>query len=383
MKILRLGRYAAAACVALLTASGPSFVAAAEDLVVGQVVPLSAPIYAAVAQEYLGGAQAYFASVNAKGGINGRKIRAVVKDDAFTPDRTLQATRELLAEDAIALFGYIGTPQVQILLKNNVLAEAGIALLAPWSGAPELREPNQPNLFHIRAGSADEGAKMVEQLYTLGMRRFAVLHQDDAFGRAGLAGVESGVKRKGLKTVAVGKYPPRKPDDVDAAVATIGAASPEAVILVATSPAATAFAKKLRAAGNRAQLFTMSSTSFKTLVNNLGEDGARGIGIAQVMPFPYTPTTPIAREFRQAMATYAPDKYVSHASMESFVAAKVLVEAIRRAGPNPTRQKVIAALDKLKSYDLGGFRIGFSPDNHQGSTFVEITVIGQNGKLRR
>ena len=383
MKILRLGQYVAAACVSLFAALGTPHASAADDLVVGQVVPLSAPIYAAIAQEYVAGAEAYFASVNAKGGVNGRKIRAIVKDDAFAPDKTLQATRELLQENPIALFGYIGTPQVQILLKNSVLAEGGIALLAPWSGAPELREPTNPNLFHIRAGSTDEGAKMVEQLYTLGMRRFAVLHQDDTFGRAGLAGVEAGVKRKGLKTVAVASYPPRSPEDVDGAVAAVSAAKPEAVILVATSPAATAFAKKLRATGNRAQLFTMSSTSFKALVKNLGEDGARGIGIAQVMPFPYTPATPIAREFREAMAAYAPDKNVSHTSMESFVAAKVLVEAIRRAGPKPTRQKVISALDKMKSFDLGGFKVGYSPDNHQGSTFVEITVIGQDGKLRR
>lgn len=383
MKTLRIGRSLAAACVPLLVALVVPNASAADDLVVGQVVPLSAPIYAAAAQEYVAGAEAYFASVNAKGGVNGRKIRAIVKDDAFSPDKTLQATRELLQENAIALFGYIGTPQVQILLKNDVLAEAGIALLAPWSGAPELREPIKPNVFHIRAGSVDEGARMVEQLHTLGMRRFAVLHQDDTFGRAGLAGVEAGVKRKGLKTVAVGSYPPRSPEEVDAAVVAIAAAKPEAVILIATSPATTAFAKKLRATGNRAQLFTMSTTSFKTLVKNLGEDGARGIGIAQVMPFPYTPTTPIAREFREAMAAFAPDKSVSHASMESFVAAKVLVEAIRKAGPNPTRQKVIAALDKMKSFDLGGFKIGFSPDNHQGSTFVEITVIGQDGKLRR
>jgi branched-chain amino acid transport system substrate-binding protein len=383
MKILRLGRRVALACIALLIGSVSSFAAAPEDLVVGQVVPLSAPIYGAVAQEYAAGAQAYFASVNAKGGINGRKIRAVVKDDAFKPEMTLQATRELLDENAIALFGYIGTPQVQALLKNNVLAEAGIALVAPWSGAPELREPTNPNLFHIRASSAEEGAKMIEQLYTLGMRRFAVMHQDDTFGRAGLAGVEIGIKRKGLKPVAVASYAPRSPDDVDAAVAAIASAKPEAVILIATSPATIAFTKKLHATGNRAQLFTMSTTSFKTLVKNLGEDGARGIGIAQVMPFPYTPSTPIAREFREAMAKYAPDKNVSHASMESFVAAKVVVEAIRRASPNPTRQKIVAALDKMKNFDVGGFKIGYSPENHEGSNFVEITVIGQGGALRR
>ena len=373
MKTRRLGRYVAAACVSLLAAWAMPHASAANDRVVGQVVPLSAPISAAAAQEYVAGAEAYFASVNAKGGVNGRKVRPSVKDDAFAPEKTLQATRELLQENPIALFGYIGTPQAQILLKNNVLAEAGIALLAPWSGVPELREPLSPHVFHIRASSVDEGAKMVEQLYTLGMRRFAVLHQDDTFGRAGLAGVEAGVKRKGLKTVAVGSYPPRSPEDIDAAVVAISAANPEAVILVATSPATTAFAKKLRATGNRAQLFTMSTTSFKTLVKNLGVDGARGIGIAQVMPFPYS----LRRRSRASLAN------VSHASMESFVAAKVLVEAIRKAGPNPTRQKVIAALDKMNSFDLGGFEIGFSPDNHQGSTFVEITVIGQDGKLRR
>lgn len=383
MKNPNLGRFIAAAYAVLYAALIPVHkAAAADDLVVGQVVPLTSQIYAAVAQDYVVGAQAYFSSINAKGGINGRQIRLVVKDDAFTPEKTLQATRELLQDNAIALYGYIGTPQIQSLVKNKVLADAGIALVAPWSGAPELREPNNPNLFHIRASSAGEGAKMVAQLYTLGMRRFAVMHMDNTFGRAGLAGTQAAMSHLNMKAVAVGIYPPSNPEDVDAAVAVIASANPEAVILI-VGGATGSFVKKFRAAGSRARLFAMSSVNFKDLVSDLGSGMARGIGIAQVMPFPYTASTPIAREFREVMSKYNPDKNISHTSMESFVAAKVLVEAIRRAGSNPSRQKIVTALDKMNSYDLGGFKVGFSPDNHQGSTFVEITVIGPEGKLMR
>lgn len=381
MKISGCGRFIATACIALLSALGPSHAAAADDVVIGQVVPLTG-LFKIVAEDYLAGGQAYFASINAAGGINGRKIRLVVKDDANLAEKSLQLTLDLISqEDPVALYGYIGTPNVLGLLKNNVLADAGIALLGPWSGAPELREPNNPNLFHIRASSADETARMVEQLYTLGIRRIAMLYQDDPFGRAGLAGAQGAMSKKGGKLLVSVGYPRTTPEDMEGAAATIARENPDAVILAATSVASSAFARKLRATGSRARLFNMSSVSFKSLLQNLGEDMARGIGIAQVMPFPYAPTTPVAREFQEAMAKHNPTARISHASMESFVAAKVLAEAIRRAGPKPNRQKVLAALNQMKSYDAGGFRIGFTPDDHRGSNFVEITVIGQGGKL--
>ncbi|MEO7642769.1 MAG: ABC transporter substrate-binding protein [Ramlibacter sp.] len=350
---------------------------------IGQVAPLTGTI-AGTGDEYVAGGAAYFAHVNANGGIYGRKIRVVVKDDSYKPDQTLALTRQLLAEDKpIALFGFVGTGNVLALNKNKVLEDAGIALLAPYTGAQDLREPMNPNIFHIRASYADETARMVEHLHTIGLRRFAVMYQDDPFGKSGLAGAEAALQKLGLKSVAKGGYDRTKPEEVDSAVAAIAPADPDAIIMVSVNRASAAFIRKMREKGSKARLFSISVVNFKELLKNAGEDNARGIGISQVMPYPYSTLAPVAREFQGLMKQYQPEKVVSYASMESFIAAKILVEAIRRAGGNPTREKVISQLEKMNNYDAGGFKVSFSPENRVGSKFVEVTVIGPHGKLMR
>jgi branched-chain amino acid transport system substrate-binding protein len=354
-----------------------------EDLVIGQVAPLTGTI-AGTGDEYVAGAAAYFAHVNATGGIYGRKIRVVLKDDSYKPDQTLALTRQILAEDKpLALFGFVGTGNVLALNRNKVLSDAGIALLAPYTGAQDLREPTNPNIFHIRASYTDETARMVEHLHTIGLRRFAVMYQDDPFGKSGLAGAESAMQKLGLQPVARGGYDRTKPEDIDAAVAAIAPANPDAIIMVSVNRASAAFIRKMRAQGSKARLFSISVVNFKELLKNAGEDNARGIGISQVMPYPYSTLVPVAREFQTLMKKYQPEKVVSYASMESFIAAKILVEAIQRSGADPTRQKIMTQLDKMNSYDAGGFKVSFSPENHVGSKFVEVTVIGRDGKLLR
>jgi branched-chain amino acid transport system substrate-binding protein len=362
---------------------GSASAGAADEIVLGQVVPLSGTI-AGTGDEYAAGGAAYFAHVNAKGGIHGRKIRVVTKDDGYKPDQTLAHTRTLLAEDnPLALFGYVGTGNVLALNKNKVLEEAGIALMAPYTGAQDLREPMNPHIFHIRASYTDETARMVEHLHTIGVRRFAVMYQDDPFGKSGLAGAEGALQKLGMKLVAQGSYDRTKPEAVEAAVAAIAPVEPEAIIMVSVNRASAAFIKQMRLKGSRARLFSISVVNFKELLKNAGEDMVRGVGISQVMPFPYAPNLPVVREFQELMARYQPEKTVSYASIESFIAAKVLVEAIRRAGKEPTRQKVMAQLEALKDYDVGGFLVNFGPGNRVGSRFVAVTVIGQGGKLIR
>ena len=377
-----LGRvFGLAALLALFAA--PVLAAGPGEIVIGQVAPLTGTI-ASTGEEYVAGGAAYFAHVNATGGVYGRPIRVVVKDDGYKPDQTLAMTREMLTNDKpLALFGFVGTGNVLALNKNRILEDAGIPLLAPYTGANDLREPMNPLIFHIRASYSDETSRMVEQLHTLGLRRFAVFYQDDPFGKSGLAGADSALQKLGMKTVASGRYDRTKPEEVDAAVTAIAAAEPDAVIMVSVNRASAAFIKKMRAQGNRARMFSISVVNFKDLLKNAGEDTVRGVGISQVMPFPYATQMPVVREFQQMMAKYQPGKTLSYASIESFIAAKVLVEAIRRSGGNPTREKVAAQLEKLNDYDAGGFMIKFGPGNRVGSRFVEVTVIGPNGKLMR
>lgn len=370
------------AATALWAGTSPALAA---DVVIGQVVPLTGVI-AGTGDEYSAGAAAYFASVNAKGGVNGRKIRVVQKDDAYKPDATLAHTKEILEKDnPVALFGYVGTANILALNKANVLTDNKIALLAPYTGATDLREPVNPYLFHIRASYTDETAKMVEHLHTIGLRKFAVFYQNDGFGKAGLAGAEAALTKLNLKAVATGHYDRTKPEEIEAAATAIGNAAPDAVIMVAVNKASSALIKRLHESGNRARLFSISVVNFKELLKNTGENLARGVGISQVMPFPYNMSSPLAvvREFHAAMKQHQPTKTISYASMEGFIAAKVLVEAVRRTKADPTREKVLQQLADMRDFDTGGFKVSFGGDNRVGSKYVEVTVIGSDGRLLR
>ncbi|HYC43231.1 MAG TPA: ABC transporter substrate-binding protein [Noviherbaspirillum sp.] len=355
---------------------------AADDIVIGQVAPLSG-VLADTGKDMVLGAKVYFDSVNDKGGVHGKKIAHVVKDDGYKVEETVRLTQEVIEKDgAVALIGFAGTGNVGELLKQKVLEKASIALVAPYTGGEILRTPFNPNIFHIRAGYADEAEGIVNQLVALNMKRIGVMYQDDPFGKAGLAGVEAALKKRGLELVGTGAYE-KNTDNVNDAVQAIAKANPQAVVMISVNKSTAAFSKQIRAASTVAQLVNISVVNPKEIVRMIGPDSARGIGIAQVMPYPYSPTTSIVKEYQQAMKKYAPGSEMSYTSFEEFVGAKVLVEGLRRAGPNLSREKVIRALETLTAYDVGGFTLHFSPTNRIGSRFVEITVIGKDGRLLR
>lgn len=355
----------------------------ADEIVIGQVAPLSG-VLADTGRDMVLGAKVYFDSVNAQGGIHGRKIRHVVKDDGYKVEETVRLAREVIdRDDALALIGFAGTGNVAELLNQRVLESANIALVAPYTGGEVLRTPFNPHIFHIRAGYADEAEGIVNQLVMLNMKRIGVMYQDDPFGKAGLAGVEAALKRRGLELAGAGAYE-KNTDNVADAVQAIAKANPQAVVMISVNRSTAAFSKEIRAASTVAQLVNISVVNPKEIVRLIGAENARGIGVAQVMPYPYAPNMAIVKEYQQAMKKYAPTgSELSYTSFEEFVGAKVLVEGLKRAGPGATREKVIRALETLNPFDTGGFTLRFSPNNRIGSRFVEITVIGKDGRLLR
>lgn len=355
----------------------------ADDIVIGQVAPLSG-VLADTGKDMVMGAKLYFDYINEQGGVHGKKIRHIVKDDGYKVDETVRLTKEVIDKDgAVALIGFAGTGNVGELLKQKVLENANIALVAPYTGGEVLRSPFNPYIFHIRAGYADEAEGIVNQLLQLSMKRIGVMYQDDPFGRAGLAGVEAALKKRNLELVGTGTYE-KNTDNVGDAVKALAKANPQAVVMISVNKSTAAFSKQIRAVSTVAQLVNISVVNPKEIVRLIGTGDARGIGIAQVMPYPYSPTVSIVKEYQQAMKKYAPaNAEMSYTSFEEFVGAKVLVEGLRRAGPNPTREKVIRSLEGLNAYDTGGFTVNFSPSNRIGSRFVEITVIGKDGRLLR
>ncbi len=370
------------AALALCALAGQGRSALAAEVVVGQVAPLSG-VLATTGQQMVLGGKIYFDWVNAQGGVNGATIRQEVVDDGYKVPETVRLTRELLARpEVVALYGFAGTANITQLLADGVLEQGGAALVAPYTGGEPLRNPFNPWIFHVRAGYADETEHMVQQLTTLGMDRVAVMYQDDGFGKAGLAGVEAALAKRKLKLVASAGYE-RNTDQVDAAAQAIKAADAQAVIMIAVNKPAAAFIKRYRELGGGAQLYNISVVDPVELVKLAGLKNAHGLGISQVVPYPYRPLLPVVREYQTLLKKYAPEAEVNYTSFEQFLGAKVLVEALRRAGPAPTRAKVVRALESLGSLDLGGITVGYSPSNRVGSRYVEVTVIGANGRLMK
>ena len=371
-----------ATALAMAWAAALALPLAAAEIVVGQVAPLSGVLASTGAQMVLGG-KIYFDWVNAQGGIHGATVRQEVLDDAYQVADTVKLTRALLARpEVVALYGFAGTANITQLLADGVLEQGGAALVAPYTGGESLRSPFNPWIFHVRAGYADEAEHMVQQLTTLGMTRVAVMYQDDGFGKAGLAGVQAALAKRNLSLVVAAGYE-RNTDQVDEAVKAIQGADVQAVIMIAVNKPAAAFIRRYRERGGGAQLYNISVVDPAEIVKIAGLKNAHGLGVSQVVPYPYRPQLPAVREYHALLKQYAPGAEVSYTSFEQFLGAKVLVEALRRAGPAPSRAKVVKALESLQNYDLGGITLGYSPTHRVGSRFVEVTVIGSNGRLMK
>lgn len=347
------------------------------SIIIGQSAPLSGPNKELGIEMKLG-AQLYFDHINSQGGVNGRRIEMRSLDDGYEQERTAANTRQLIEKDGVfALFGYVGTATSQSALQ--ISNPAKVPFVGAFSGADSLRAPLNRLVFNIRAGYGDETEKIVEQFTSLNVKNIAVFYQNDAFGKTGLEGVEKAMKKRGLKLVATGSVE-RNSSQVADAVRNIAAARPDVVVMISTYNACAAFVKGMRAAGTAPQFYTLSVVGSSALARELGTD-SMGIGISQVVPFPWTPTLPVVREYQKLLAKAGNERDISFTSLEGYIAAKVLVEGLKRAGRDLTREKLIAALEGLRNHDVGGFPVSFGPGNHNGSSFVELTMIRQGGKF--
>ncbi|WP_346286894.1 ABC transporter substrate-binding protein [Zoogloea sp.] len=367
-------RFAAALLAALALTGGN---ARADTVVIGQCAPLSGSL-ASTGKAMALGVRLAIETANAAGGINGHRFRHALKDDGYQTAETLRLSRELIQKDkAAALIGYAGTGNILELLRQGVLAEGNIALVAPYTGGEPLRDPYNPWIFHIRASYGDETAAMVTQLVNTGLQRIAVFHQDDPFGQAGLAGVEKALARHRLKPVSTGRYA-KNSEDVSAAVTDIARGEPQAVIMIGVVRPTAAFVRAYRSAHPGTQLFSISVINGRELHELAGGDYARGVGITQVMPSPFSGVTRIARDYNEALQRFAPGEEASYTSFEEYVGARILLEAIRRVRGSPTPAAVMQSLEKLE-LDLGGFAVRFAPGDRLGSRHVEVTLLGRGG----
>lgn len=347
-------------------------------IVLGQSAAFTGPA-AQLGIQFHQGAKLLFDQVNAQGGIGRRMIEIRKLDDGYEPDRCAENTRTLINEEVFALFGYIGTPTSLAALP--LATKARVPFIAPFTGAMALREPLNRYAFHIRASYNDETALIVKQLTHLGLKKIAVFYQNDAYGKAGLDGVNLALAGKDLKPVALATVE-RNSVDVDAAVKTIMAAAPDAVVQVSAYKSCAAFIRAARKAGYGGGFYNVSFVGTQALADELGKDGA-GVVVSQVVPSPYNPARAIAREFVDAVKKSGGEAQANFSSMEGYLAAKLVVEGLRRSGGRSlTRESFISGLESITNLNFGGFGVSFSPTNHVASSFVDLSMLTGDGRVR-
>ncbi len=214
----------------------------------------------------------------------------------------------------------------------------------------------------------------------MGIATVAVFHQDDPFGQDGLAAAKRALADTSIKLVATAGYK-KNTTEVAEAVKTIDAANPMGVIMVSNTAASAAFVKAFRPDNPATQLIALSVTDGSQVADRIGARLARGLGVVQVVPDPVAGTEAIAAEVRKAWEAH-PQQGVelSHTVLEGYLMAKVLVAAIDKAGPAPTRRALVAALNGMRNFDAGGLSISYSPEDHAGPSFTDITVLDRNGR---
>lgn len=348
-------------------------VAASSELLLGQSAPFSGPS-AELGRDYREGAMAWFAEVNRRGGIQGRRLRLLSLDDRYEPAKTLANTRQLIDRDRVfALFGYVGTPTVKAILP--LVERARIPLVAPLTGARLVREPQRPMVFNLRASYQAEIDRIVNDLVRAGRHRIAVLHQEDAFGEDGLRATARALARHGLRPVAIAGVR-RNSTATDKAAREVQRGDPNAVVIISAYPSSAAFSRSLQGLGSTAQLMNVSFVGTGALQNALPAGMANGIGVSQVVPFPWDRRVPVVAEYLRLMRQQQRSPRYGFTSLEGFLAARLLTEALQRAGANPSRERLVSAFESMGQLDLGGFRISLGPRDHQASDFVDLTFLG-------
>ena len=346
------------------------------QILIGQTAGFTGSVAAGV-KETTDGAKLYFDMVNAKGGVGGQKIELLSLDDKFDPPQAVENTRILITEkNVVAMFLTRGTPHTEAIIP--LLDKYGVALVGPSSGAMVLHQPVRKHVFNVRATYQREAEKAMAHLASMGVSKIAVVYADDSFGADGLAGAEKGLQAAKLKAVAEEKFDRAKPD-FSRIAPTVTQAGAQAVLLVASGTAAVDAIKALKAAGSTAQFLTLSNNASAGFIKGLGTL-AGGVIVTQVFPrsFNYA----FVKEFSDLARAKGLDDS-SPAMVEGFAAAKVLVAALNRAGAKPTRERIQAALENLGKLDIGGLEVSFSPSDHSGLDFADLSIITSDGKFRR
>ena len=370
-------RTTAAAAGAL--AGGPLWAQDAKEIRIGQSVHLSGPL-AATMTAPLRGQQLAIDELNARGGIGGKPVRLIMLDDVYDPKRAVENTIKLVDEEkCVALFGYASTANIAAALP--VIAEKKVPLIGGYGGSPSLRAKHHPYFFTAMASYRDEVVQMIRNLLMTQRSKLGVVYQNHAFGQLMLPVVEAVAAELGATVVAKQSLEMSGADAV-AAAQSMAAARPQAVLLMAFGPSTVPVIKALRNHVGT-PVYALSIANAKALVGALGDDG-RGMAYTQIIPYPWRLASPLTRDFNAAMR--GANLEVDYDHFFGYLNTRVLIEGLKRAGANGravTPGSVLAGMESIGKFDMGGFPLHYGPNRHHGSAFVEITIVGPRGKYMR
>ena len=324
------------------------------------------------------GIQAAFHEVNESGGVNGRMLELITRDDAYEPEAAIANTTQLIEEEQVfALIGEVGTPTSRSA--TPVAADAGVPFIAPFTGAEFLRDPEWDNIINLRASYYQETEEMVARLTTdLGIERIAVLYQDDSYGRAGWRGVRLALDRRGMEPVSIGLYP-RNTMAVKTALLDLNQGAPEAVIMIGAYEPVAALILWARHMGQAPIFLTVSFVGSNALARELGPEGA-GVYVTQVVPFPTDDSLPVVSSYLSALSSYDPDADPGFVSFEGYLAGRLAIAGLDGCGPDVKRACFLESLRSADVIDIDGFQLRYGDGDNQGSDKVFLTVIGKDGR---
>lgn len=345
-------------------------------IVLGQSVPLTGAADQ-IGLAFAGGAKLYFDAFNARKNNPGWTFELHQMDDGYQAAKAAANAKKLLDDGADLLFGFVGTGSSDAAA--DVAVKEGSLFFAPFAASDKLRGPAYSNVFHVRPSLADEAFKIVRHCATLGQTRMAVLAEDDAMGRAGLAAIQQALAEQKLEPLVAHAFVPVNSDKVDAAVATITKGQPQAVMQVSLFNSSAAFIRKMRKAGYVGSFLNFSVVGIDPLFTALGKE-IGGVVVSQVVPSPKQSATPIVKEYLAAIENS--DQTPSYESLEGYIAAKALSEAVRRSR-NGDKASLQRAMASMTDYDVGGFRINLRAGMRDSIRAIDLVSITPDGKIVR
>jgi branched-chain amino acid transport system substrate-binding protein len=382
MRFKRRIRTAAALAICAVFMAGPAFGedgVTADSIVFGQAAVLEGPA-SALGRGMRTGLQAAFDEINRNGGVHGRKLKLVSEDDGYEPSRAITATKKLIEQDKVfALVGPVGTPTSAAA--QPIATAAKVPFIGAFTGASFLRNPKLENVINIRASyDAETEAWLKHLTEDLNIQKIAIFYQDDAFGRAGLSGVQKAMDKRGMKLLAEGTFE-RNTTAIKTALLTLKRAEPEAVVMVGPYKPCAEFIKLAHKIDFNPVFVNISFVGATALAKELGPDG-KGVIVSQVVPFPWDASLKAVADYHAAIKATDPKAEPEFVSLEGYLVGRLAIAALEKTGRNPTREGLLKTIKQTGSFDIGGLAMTFGPEDNEGLDKVFMTVIQPDGSFK-